>query len=280
MEKSTKDITPNQLHNKLIPMIQWFHDFCTANNIRYYAVGGTALGAVRHQGFIPWDDDIDVGVPRKDYNRLIALAKTIPDDCPFRIEAPLEKDDFIYPYAKIFDTGTTLIENVKKPFKRGVFIDVFPLDGIGNNEAECKKTYNKNRKHMALLHAKVFLLHKDDGFVKRVFYFAVSTFRFLLGGHKHSLKKIINICERKPFDDYAFAGNLVGAWKKKEIMKKEWFGEPTLAKFETTQIFIPQDYDSYLSHLYGNYMQLPPVEKRKSHHDYLLLDLNKSYLED
>ncbi len=280
MEQCTQTTTPNALQSKLIPMMEWFHGFCTEHNIRYYAVGGTVLGAVRHQGFIPWDDDIDVGVPRADYNRLIALTKNLPNDCPFRIEAPLEQDDYIYPFCKLYDTSTTLIENMRKPFKRGIYIDVFPLDGVGNNEAECQKTYKKIRKNMSLLHAKVYALHKDDGFAKRAFYFVVRTFRFLIGGHKRSLKKIVDTCEKKPFDEYTFSGNMVGAWKTKEIMQREWFGTPTLAKFETMEIFIPENHDAYLTHLYGDYMQLPPEEKRKSHHDYLFLDLNKSYLED
>ena len=133
---------------------------------------------------------------------------------------------------------------------------------------------------MSILHAKTHPLRPTDSFVKRAFYGCVKVFRFVFGAHLRSLKKINRLCEQKPFDDYAFTGNLVGSWKEKEIMKKEWFGEPTLAQFENTQIFIPQNPDAYLSHLYGNYMELPPQEKRQSHHHYLYLNFNKSYLED
>ncbi len=270
----------NTIQCKLIEMMQWFHEFCTKNNIRYYAVGGTVLGAVRHQGFIPWDDDIDLGVPREDYNRLIELMKDATEECPFILEAPLQDKGYIYPFSKLYDTRTTLIEDMQKPLKRGIYIDVFPLDGVGDTQEGCKKTYKKIRKQMALLHAKTYSLNKNDKFLKRTFYAGVRMFGFVLGTHTRTIKRINDICGKKTFDDCAFAGNMVGAWKEKEIMQREWFGKPTLTKFETMQIYIPENFDAYLSHLYGNYMQLPPLEKQKSHHNYLYLNLDKSYLED
>ena len=276
----SESYTLQDVQKRLLHMMRWFHEFCVRNHIRYYAVGGTVLGTIRHRGFIPWDDDIDVGVPRKDYNRLIQLMQRLPKDFPYTLEAPLQNKDYIYPFSKLYDTRTTLIEDMQSPLKRGVYIDVFPLDGVGDNPKQCKKTYRKIFKSMSFLHAKTHPLRPNDGFVKRVFYKCVKIFRFIFGSHRRSLKKINQICEKKPFDDYAFAGNLVGSWKEKEIMKKEWFGRPTLAQFETIQIFIPQNPDAYLSHLYGNYMQLPPKEKQQSHHHYLYLNFNRSYLED
>ncbi|MDE6558154.1 MAG: LicD family protein, partial [Clostridia bacterium] len=86
----------SELQQRLLDMLKWFHAFCVEHNLRYYALGGTLLGAVRHKGFIPWDDDIDVGMPRKDYNRFIKLMKNADGQSVFRLETPLENKDFVY----------------------------------------------------------------------------------------------------------------------------------------------------------------------------------------
>ena len=122
----------NEMQSKLLDMMKWFHGYCEENGLRYYALGGTALGAVRHGGFIPWDDDLDVGMPRADYDRMISLCKNGTGNTRYRIEAPGQNRDFIYPFCKAYDTETTLVENARIKAKRGVYIDIFPLDGIGN----------------------------------------------------------------------------------------------------------------------------------------------------
>ena len=129
---------PNEMQTKLINMLKWYHEFCVTHKLRYYIVGGTMLGAVRHEGFIPWDDDIDVGMPREDYNRFLEICKGIQAH-QYIVEAPTEENpEFKYLYAKIYDTTTTLVENVRNPINRGVFIDVFPLDGIGATEEDAR----------------------------------------------------------------------------------------------------------------------------------------------
>ena len=122
-----------ELQNRLLIMLKWFHEFCVEHNLRYFALGGTLLGAIRHKGFIPWDDDIDVGMPRADYNKLMELSDQIQS--PYVLETPQSPaKDFIYAYCKLFNTDTTLIEKRKKNMKRVIYIDIFPLDGLGNDE--------------------------------------------------------------------------------------------------------------------------------------------------
>ena len=116
----------NEMQTRLREMMQSFHGFCVKHNLRYYLVAGTCLGAVRHKGFIPWDDDIDVGMPRADYNRFIELVKTEKMGENYAVEDPLENDDYIYAFAKMYDTSTTLIENTANKLKRGIYIDIFP----------------------------------------------------------------------------------------------------------------------------------------------------------
>lgn len=131
----------NELQKKLVDILSWFHNLCNNNNLNYYAIGGTALGAIRHGGFIPWDDDIDVGMPRTDYEKFIKIANKYSKK--YAIEYPGINKDFLYPYAKIYDTQTTLIENKRYKIKRGIYIDVFPLDGIGNTKKESLKNFKK-----------------------------------------------------------------------------------------------------------------------------------------
>ena len=131
----------NDLQLKMLDMMSWYHNLCEKNNLKYYVVGGTALGTIRHKGFIPWDDDIDVGMPREDYEKFKELASNSDLSARYAIEFPSGKKDFLYPYGKIYDTTTTLIEHTRYKTKRGIFIDVFPLDGIGNDKDEATRHF-------------------------------------------------------------------------------------------------------------------------------------------
>lgn len=268
-----------ELQEKMFKMFSWFHNFCTQNNLRYYAVGGTALGAVRHQGFIPWDDDMDVGMPRRDYNKLIELMKNKTEFAPYTLETPLEKNDFVYPYCKLYDTTTTLIENTRYKTKRGIYIDVFPLDGAGNSLAESKKRFRLIDGKINLLSTKTCALSSHRKLYKNLAIMFLRCIPECILSWKKIVRQINVLGEELVFDDCVYVSNFVGNWHEKEIMKREWFGEPRLVKFENAEMYIPQDYDAYLTQLYGNYMQLPPEEKRKSHHDYLYQNLNESYIE-
>ncbi len=267
----------NELQSKLVNMLNWYHSFCVNNGLRYYAVGGTMLGAVRHNGFIPWDDDIDVGMPREDYDKLIALCQNVNSSI-YKLETPYSSKNYYYQYCKLYDTTTTLIENTRYKSKRGIYLDVFPLDGIGNTLEESIKNYKQIAKKNNYIMTKICALSKHRKLYKNLAIIISRCFPF--PKLQTVLKKTDDLCRTKRYDDYEFVANLYGNWYEKEIMKREWFGVPKLYKFEDIQIYGVQDYNSYLNALYGNYMQLPPIEKQKSHHDYLYLNLNCSYLEE
>ena len=143
--KTESRVSVKDVQKKLLEMMKWFHSYCEKNEIKYYMIGGTMLGAVRHQGFIPWDDDVDIGVPRNDYNKLLTISKGLkPENSRYIIESYQDmNDDYEYPFAKVYDTSTTLIENKRKQTKRGIYIDVFPLDGIeGSTKEEAIHNYS------------------------------------------------------------------------------------------------------------------------------------------
>ena len=272
-----ESLTP--LQEYLLGMIKWFHEFCKDNEIRYYALGGTMLGAVRHKGFIPWDDDIDVGVPRKDYEKLRRICKESSKEEKYRFEFPdSQSNEFATPYAKLYDTGTTLIENYYKTYKRGIFIDIFPLDGTGNSYKESYRYYKQLKAVYNLFMTRVAAINKRRHPVKN----ASIVLGRLIPDRLLPVRSLRVYLDRKAsqkdFDKMIYGGNVFGNWGLKEIMKTSIMGEPKEYEFNGITIYGVEKYDEYLSNLYGDWQKLPPKEKRVTHHDYLILDITKSYL--
>lgn len=261
---------------KLLQILKWFHSFCIEHELRYYALGGTMLGTVRHKGFIPWDDDIDVGMPRADYEEFIRLCKDKVFG-NYSIETvDTHNMDYYYGYAKIYDRSTTLIEKARVNVKRGIYVDLFPLDGVCNERDEINKIFKPIYYRYQLLVARTCAINSRRSFYKNV----IVCFARLIPGidNKKLLLKVDNLCKRRDYDQYKIVGNLLGNWGIKEIMSKEIIGTPTLYEFEDTEIYGVEKYDEYLTHLYGDWKKLPPKEKRESAHDYVEMDLHKSYL--
>lgn len=267
-------LTP--LQSKLLEMLKWFDIFCRENDLKYYLLGGTMLGAARHQGFIPWDDDIDVGLFRTDYERFIQLMKEKKLEAgKYVLEAPdSESTDFCYPYAKVYDISTTLVEHYDLPLKRGIFLDVFPLDYLGNSLKECQKKYKPIK---MLYNFYLTRVAAPDG--HRLWYknAAIRIAKCIPFVNNRKLRVSL---DKRCFNSNqacTWGGNLLGNWGIKEVMPVSIMGKPTEYNFEGIKVYGAEDYDAYLSHLYGDWRKLPPKEKQVTHHDYLFLDLDKSY---
>lgn len=268
-----------QLKKMLVDMLAWFHNYCEENGLRYYALGGTMLGAARHRGFIPWDDDIDVGMPRADYLRLEALMAGQAAG-PYVLETPNSPNgDFYYPFAKLYDTRTTLVENTRWQIKRGIYLDIFPLDGAGDSADEAVEYFRTVKAKRNLLLTLTTGIRKGRSFHKNAAVLVMRCLPDWLLNKKKLLHSLDAMCRERDFDRYEWGGNLMGNWMEREVMPREIMGTPTPYPFESLTVWGPEDYNGYLTSLYGDWRQLPPPEKRKSHHDYLMCDLQRSYLE-
>lgn len=252
-----KTIDIQELHDILYEMANKFHEVCQRHDIDYYMLGGTMLGAVRHQGIIPWDDDMDFGVPRERFSDLkTILAEELPSH--YKVVDLIKWDHHASPTIKIEDTRTH-IKEIGKDVGQGIFIDVFPLDRTNDD----KSFFSRNALIQNLVRIDQYRdtkLQRDTaakmivGYAARVLFFAFPNLCFL--------KKAEKIASQGKGD---FCANHFGFWRMKEIVPIDIFKGRTLYKMGPLELYGVGDYDRYLKSLYGDYMQLPPENKRHIH---------------
>ena len=161
-----------------------------------------------------------------------------------------------------------------------MYIDIFPLDGMGETEEESKRTFYKIDRKFKFLLAHTTGIRKGRNILKNTAVIISQTVLAPFVNDKKTARKLNELSAKRSFDTCTYGGNPFGAWRYKEIMRTDIMGEPTLYAFEDMQIYGAENYEAYLTHLYGDWMQLPPEEKRVSHHDYVEIDLNRSFLYD
>ena len=249
-----------------------FIDVCNNLDLKYYLLEGTLLGAVRHQGFIPWDDDIDVGMLRADYEKLIAEGQKFLPEGYFLQSIETEKG-FLCSFAKIRNSNTTFVEKSIRHSKinHGVYIDIFPLDYYPDNEREQKAFDRKNKIYTRRLAAEYYY---EDRNIKRTMLSAVM--KIIYPSITRVMQKRQELYRSVPPSN--MIANYCSPWRKREIVPKDWYGEGTMLTFEGIQALAPKEYDKWLTQVYGDYMQLPPEEQRIPHHFVDVIDLERSYL--
>lgn len=269
----------SEFQERLIPLLEWFHDYCVSNNLTYYVLGGTMLGAIRHKGFIPWDDDLDVGMPRGDYEKFVRMTKNKKYN-DFVVEGiDTDNRDFYYGYAKVYDTKSVLVENTRYKIKRGLYIDVFPLDGAGDKKEDIDKIFQPIYKRYQFLLARTCGIREGRKWYKNMIIYMARLIPDFFVDNKKLMLSIDELCKKRSYEDCEYIGSFYGNWGVKEILKKEIMGKPILYDFENLKVYGAEKYDEYLSHLYGDWRKLPPKDKQITHHDYLYCDLNSSYIE-
>lgn len=249
----------SEIHSILIKILQEFHKICEANDIPYYLVYGTMLGAKRHKGFIPWDDDVDVAIEFKYYNKLVnCLKNELPER--YKVITRYDKKGVPAGYLKIEDTNTLLIESWTKREKcTGVFIDVFllyPSDGKTNlfsryTIIKCLRYIQVNRFY------KINKSKISDIIIKSI----IKSIFFWIKPYYYA-----NIIERYliPHNGNYYC-TYATIYNKKDIISKDIFGSPTLVEFEGIYFCGIENSDAYLRHMYGEYNVLPSPENRRVH---------------
>ena len=262
-----------------LEMLKAFADVCEKLQLKYFVIGGTLLGAVQHEGFIPWDDDIDVGMPRADYERFIAEGQKYLPEWYF-VQTMHSDPEWPANFAKIRDCRTTFIEKSVRHLNvnHGAYIDIFPLDFYPENRSKQIRFDFANRLLNLRIRRVFYRKPGMESVLKKTVRCSSSALALMI---HPSLKSAVKKQERlyRAVSHSNLLANHCGAWGKKEIVPAHWYGEGVLLQFEGIPVRAPKHYDKWLTQVYGDYMQLPPVEKRVGHHDYEVLDLDKPYTE-
>ena len=259
-------------------MLKEFMRICEYLGLRYFVVGGTLLGAVRHQGFIPWDDDIDLAMPREDYERFLEKGQSLlPNE--YFLQTFRTDPEFPANFAKIRDNRTTFIEKSvsEKHIHHGVYIDIFPLDYYP--DGFFSRVILELRRFLYKMRiSREFTYRRNENVWKALVRKLLSAIcLYLYPDLTKTLEKREKLYKSVP--PGRCVCNYSGAWGRREIWPAEWGVESCELMFEGLTVPAPGEYHKMLRHFYGAYMILPPQEKRVSHHETTRIDLERPYTE-
>ena len=265
-----KEIDTEEIKGISLEILDKVHEYCVSNNITYFLAYGTLIGAIRHKGYIPWDDDIDIIMPRPDYDRFISYFNGSYEH--LYVLAPEINSQFYMPYANVCDDRTVLDEGIDNHhgIEMGVKIDVFPIDGTPEDDYTFFNTIKKiNRLRWVLWKKKqsvkeTFRYRGLVSALKQLF----CTVAFSIFSYSKIQNRIRELATSTSFESSksvdAMVFNLYGDTRvPKQVMENS-----ILVDFEGRKYCAMKDYDFYLRNIYGDYMQLPPEEKRIAKHDF------------
>ncbi len=263
-------VTMQQLQQALLLMLEDIDDICNRYNIKYSLASGTAIGAVRHHGFIPWDDDLDILMIREEYEKFLAVPENVFKNKGYTIQKEFSSD-WPMTYSKVRKDGTTYIENYEAKIQnahQGIFIDVFPIDNLSDSEFTARLQWIIFK----LLAAKELRKrgYKTDSLVKK----ATMLFATILPE-----KPMVRFVQAKKLGDSKRVHCFLGAaiHRERNIFLREDFSDYVEIAFEGRKFPIMKGFDEYLTASYGDYMKLPPESQRNEHIHAQIIDLEHSY---
>lgn len=266
------------LENELIPItkqcdikqievdiLHFIKDVCEKNSFRYYLGYGTLLGAIRHKGFIPWDDDIDILMPRPDFERFITLME---NNERYLLLSPHDAG-YYYNFAKVVDSYTVLYEqDCKKIENLGIYVDIFPMDGMPTDEVGRER----RRKELHKLKKKISSFGRELPAIRKNLYLYIKETVSYYLCKKQKVEdyqdRYLHEAMRFNYNNSEYTMVTGGAYGYKSIFPIEWFGDGEKGTFENEEYFIPKEFDKVLSQLYDDYMALPPENKRIPRHSF------------
>ena len=257
-----REVSEKENKKLLLDMMQYVHEFCEEKGIQYFLYFGSLLGAVRHKGFIPWDDDMDICMTRKEYERFI---KCFPKGKDTRYSVMTYRDKNHYqPYAKIVDNYTRILEREDKPI--GIYIDLFIIDNEGKTFSEAGRFMHLVSFFVRLRYGHV-LQYRESASRNKIVYGARKALAKLTD--ENELLRIIDnvsrLKESEELSEYVGAVNASG-YNERQILRGEWFKEDITVPFEDREFRIPKNYHDILKTIYVNYMDLPAESSRTGYH--------------
>ena len=254
-------------------IMEYIHEVCQKIGVKYFLAYGSLIGAVRHKGFIPWDDDMDICMLREDYEKLQDYLISNPDE---RYEVMSYKNslNYVYPFMKVQDNQTYLLEeDVRIDSNMGIYVDIFPVDGYEDDSVFKDKMTRLIKKRQLSCYTFKGITNTKSLLNSLIRYISVIVFYFTntnkyIGG-------IDELAKSRKVDDYELVDYLIYKDMHKPVWKREWLEQTIMGVFEGKEFMIPKNYHEILTSDYGDYMQLPPVELRFSHHDFQLWKIIK-----
>lgn len=264
------DTAMAKLRNIQLEILKEYIRICKKHKLQYFLIGGSCLGAIRHQGYIPWDDDIDVAMPRDDYEKFLNIAQSeLP--APYFLQTACTDRDYPLNFAKIRNSQTTFIESSVKNLNinHGVYFDIFPLDGYSKS-----LIFKIKRRLCRWSIEKVYWGRRRRYPMRQLIQISTYPIR-----DYHKARDLLGrIVKKYNYNDSDFVASYFGAWGEKEVFPQKIMGKGSVGRFEGLEVMLPKDPDGYCRQLYGDYWELPPVEKRVTHHQCEIIDLEKSYI--
>ncbi len=265
-----------RLRNIELEILEQFQKICEQLHLRYFCVFGTALGAIRHKGFIPWDDDLDVGMPREDYDIFLEKAQALLPPNYF-VQNHLVEKEYCLPFCKIRRSDTTfLLESSKNcRINHGVFMDIFPLDGYPDNKFSEFVFKWKRLVYNTYIH-NGGKIDPNHSMLNKLLIAVGKCFTGKLTPWEATVRKD-KLVRKMPYATSKRVGVMVDDNPVKETVPKDYFGDGVMVEFEGRQVPVPADWDSFLRHGYGDYMTPPPEADRVPLHTCVVIDLDRPY---
>jgi len=264
-----REITIDEMKSIQVDILTNVHDFCEKNGIKYSLYAGTLIGAIRHKGFIPWDDDIDIVMTRPNYEKFIHGYKD--DDGIYKLHELSTDPDYALQYAKVEDTRTILKENTSLK-TMGINIDIFPCDNLSDTKEDSIAIFQKCAKIKFMHFGKLVKPGKKNSFFKKICILGLKIL-LMFYSMRNLAKKLDKMAKTMGKANSKYVGPLASFYGGRSIRgnscaiwPREIFDDYNLVPFEDRQFYVMKGYDTYLTSIYGDYMQLPPEGERQSPH--------------
>ena len=272
-----QELTNHEMQKVELDVLRVLAKICEEQGLDYFLMYGTLLGAARHKGFIPWDDDLDIMMKRPNYEKLLKYLMEHEEELmPYKLFSNRNNLEYPFMIARFCDTRYQYVGNNEKDCGMGIFVDIYPLDGAGHSWKEVKRNGNYYRflSSMCFLASRerFFLDHEEYSSKRSIKQTIIKFPLYIIAkalGVKFWFNRLEPLKDKYKYEDCLYVGPTT--WQsdyKRDVMKKEWVDSTVFAEFEGEKYRVPLEYKKVLKHKYGNYMEMPPEEKRVATHDY------------